>query len=340
MKAVISIFTLLISLPAIAQLNIELSATEPAYHPENFHIYKIVDGRVDQDKIGNIREGNVNLKGGLATGLQNYLINTDNKNGIPVTVRITKMDITEKDLGSKRQFNLSLGVSYYTGTSKLVEYNGSSYAQARDDAAPYIEKLVRQNINNNIKQFDNWMAKNKHSISAEPTVAVNVYFSNLAANKNHIAYTKARKLYITDFEGRPDEQSPGAAATLSGIGMKYQSSTLRNKTTVDVTISVYFDKSRSWMKDHGKNSTILLHEQRHFDITAIKACQLKQKISNTDFSADNYEQQLKALLNNAQQEGADMQNTYDMETEHGTIIDEQEKWNKKIEDMLQKQDCY
>src|SRR5690606_4599851 len=141
--------------------------------------------------------------------------------------------------------------------------------------------------------------------------------------KHQISYSKGRKLFITDFQGEPDENSPGAAATLSGVGMKIQSSTLRNTTKVDVVLTVYFDKSRSWMKDNGKNVTTLQHEQLHFDITAAKACMLKRQIEQTRFTPENFRDELRAMLEKVQTETGDMQNTYDAETEHGTIIDAQ-----------------
>lgn len=342
MKFIIFSFCILLALPSLGQVSIQLSGKEQGYAPQHFYISDVVDSRTNKGSLGKIREGDVTIEGGLINGLQEYINAMQGAQGdkTPVTMHINKLDLTEKNLGSKRQFDLNIAIAYYIGSSKLLEYKGGSFAQARDNPQPYIEKLVRQNIIGNLKQFDAWMAKNKHTISAEPTVDVNVYFSNLSDKKEQIAYSKKRKLFITDFEAEPDMESVGAAATLSGVGMTYQVSTLRNKTDVDVTVSVYFDKSRSWMKDNGKNVTTLQHEQLHFDITAIKACELKHKIEEAKFSPDNYKAQLKQLLDNAQKEGAEMQNTYDSETEHGTIIDEQEKWNTKVAELLKKQDCF
>jgi len=337
-------FLLTAALPSMAQNTtiITLSDTKAEHRPQNFHVTAIEDYRDVKTTIGRINEGSIDLHGGLANGLTEYINKNveQNSNTLPVTMRINRFAITEKTAGAKRQFELQVSIAYYTGTSKLVEYNGNSFAQSNGEADSYVEKLIRKNIVDNLRDFDTWMDKNKNSISTEPTVEVNVIFSRATENKNHIAYSKTNKLYITDFKGRPDEASPGAAATLSGIGMNMQSSTLRNKTTVDVTVSIYFDKTRSWMKDNGKNITILMHEQRHFDITAIKACELKRLIEQTTFSPANYKTELKELLDKVQNEGADMQNTYDRETEHGTIIDEQGKWNKKIDELLSRQKCY
>lgn len=322
-------------------ITIDLTLNKENYTPANFHIAEVKDNRTFTSKIGKTREGDVLLNKGVEKGLMDF---TQHKStvGLPITMHINKLEIMEKNLGSKRQFDLVTDIAYYTGSSKLVEYSGKSYAQLATNAAPYIEKLIRQAFNDNLKQFDTWVGKNQNTISAEPEIEVNVFFANLNENKNHISYSKTKKLYITDFKSDPDMESPGAAATMSGVGMKYKSSTLRNKTTVDVTISVYFDKAKSWMKANGKNVTTLMHEQRHFDITAFKACELKERIESgyAEFTPSSYQTQLSELLRQTQEEGAEMQNTYDRETDHGTIIDEQEKWNKKIDALLKQQSCY
>lgn len=339
---IFTVFSFFIS-PFTAQaqisINIPIKGNIALYQPRNYYISSVVDDRTDKSTAGKTKDGDIIFPGGLEQTILHSIERGKNKN-MPISMHITQLDIKERSAGSKRQFNLSMGIAYYAGATRLTAYNGSSYAQSYKDAAPYIEKLILKNISDNMKEFDSWVGKNKNAISAAPTVEMHVYFSNLSDNKNKIAYSRSRKLFITDFQGEPDKSSPGAAATMSGIGMKYQSSTLHNKTTVDVTISVYFDKTRSWMKDIGKNVTILLHEQRHFDITAIKACELKQLIEAASFTPGNYKTELSKLLNRMQQEGTEIQNEYDRETEHGTIIDKQEAWNKKIEALLSKQKCF
>ena len=259
---------------------------------------------------------------------------------LPVVMHLKTLSIREKDLSSKKQYNLTLGIAYYANGQQIVEYNGSAYTQSNSDALPYIEKLLRTNIINNLKQFDNWLGQNKIAVSAGPSVKVAVSFAKQNNDKSKIYYKKGRKLFITDFIAPPDSTSPGAAATLSGIHMNYRSKTLHQQTTVNVTISVFFDKTKSWMKANGKNSTTLRHEQRHFDITAIKACELKTQIENTAFTPENYQQALKKMLYKIQQEAGEMQELYDEETEHGVAIDQQEAWNKKVTAMLNKQQCF
>jgi hypothetical protein len=344
MKVLFSILLVFIGVPlcSVAQegVVIDISGDKSTYVPVHFNVTDVADSRTFTTSIGKVNEGPLTLKGGLAAGIKAYVSRAKTDNAVPVNIQINRFEVREKQAGSKRQFELNISIAYYAGKSKLLEYSGSAYAQSVTDAAPYIEQLVKDNINGNLKEFDAWMAKNKETVSAEPVVTVNVFMSGVAEKPGHIAYTKDRKLYMTDFEAEPDESSMGAAATLSGIGMKMQGSTLRNTTKVDVTLTVYFDKSRSWMKPHGKNVTTLQHEQLHFDITAIKACMLKQQIEQAKFSPGNYKEELKNMLAKVQEEAGDMQNAYDRETEHGTIIDEQEKWTEQIQEMKRQQACF
>lgn len=341
----ITFFLILFSFTSsVAQVatTIQLKDEAVATSPVNYRIIKVIDDRTEKDNIGKTKEGLIDLNGGLSSGLEAYLQKSFvwQKEAMPVTMHITRFEIKEKAAGSKRQFDIELGIAYYSGNNKLIEYNGGAYQQSSGERDKYIDKLIRSNINSTIAQFDNWMAQNKSSISATSVVNVKVKLKSSSDKKHLLPYSLARKLYITDFESSPDMESPGAAATMSGIGMTYEGTTLRNITDVNVTLTVYFDKSRSWMKDNGKNVTILNHEQKHFDITALKACELQRRIEQTTFTPENYKQELTDLLNKVQEEGAEMQNAYDRETDHGTIIDQQEAWNKKIEDLLRRQTCF
>ncbi len=323
-------------------ITIQLQNDPKNYQPQNFYITEVVDSRTFKTKLGKIKEGDIHLNGGEAAGLTNYFKEQFKKpvKGLPVTIHLNTFTIKEKAVGSRRQFDLSVGIAYYSNGQKLVEYNGSAYVQTSSAPLPQIEKLVRSNLINNLEEFDTWLEQNKLTVSAGPSVKVNVQFAKSSKDKNIIYYQKDKKLFITDFIAPPDSSSYGAAATFSGIHMNYKSTTMHRQTTVDVTLSVFFDRSKSWMKPQGKNASTLRHEQRHFDITALKACELKKLIEQKEFTPANYQQELKKLLYKIQEEAGSMQNSYDEETYHGTIIDAQEKWNNTILEELGKQQCF
>lgn len=330
--------------PCFAQQGtvIYLSDTKAAYTPGNFHIVAVQDKRTNNTQLGRLNDGPINLQGGVANALMEYINKnvTQDKSTIPVILQLDRFDITEKAVGRKRQFDLNVTLSYYTGASKLVEYSGSAFAQSMGEAQGYIDKLIRDNIINNFREFDKWMAVNKATISAKPAIEIELVMTNTSTNTDRIPYTASRKLTIKDFKATPDEASPGAAATMSGVGMEIAASSFRNTTKVKVTLSVYFDKSRSWMKDNGKNPQVLAHEQLHFDITAIKACELKKQIEEASFTPQHYREELRAMLKKNEDEGTEMQNVYDRETNHGTIATEQQRWSELIAEMMSKQKCY
>ena len=103
---------------------------------------------------------------------------------------------------------------------------------------------------------------------------------------------------------------------------------------------------KSWVKDIARNDADLLkHEQVHLKIAEKEAEKEENRIKNTwiegelNCNAKWAEYNAKVSLANAFRslyDGAydnimDKQNKYDSETEHGTIPDKQDEWNKKYE---------
>lgn len=320
---------------------INMEQNSSAYTPNNYYITKVVDARNESGSIGTIKEGELIFNSGLSETLTKYFESKTQENDkVPVSMHIKQLEINETSSGFKRQFNIQLNIAYYVGNNKLIEYSGSAYNQSRGGYKEAIYRLITDNIISNMEGFDSWVYKNKDKVTAEPSIDVNVVLATRPDNPNYIMYNTKRKLFITDFMAEPDEMSIGAAATSSGIGMNYTSSTLYNHTKLTITVTVYFDKSRSWMKENGKNATTLMHEQVHFDITAIKGCELKERIEQAELSQENYPEQLKKLLYTVQEEGDKMQKQYDKETQHGTIIDKQQEWEKKVAYMVEQQTCF
>lgn len=341
---IITALILLLGTQLFAQkkLHIDLSNSSINNTPKNFYIKHVVDRRDNTAQIGTISEGIIDLKYGTELSLTNFMqqrISWSNSD-FPIIMQVKTMNITEKDMGSKRQFELDVSFVYYSNNNKLIEYRGNGYVQTNGGYEEAIKKLILGNLEDNLKRFDAWVGKNKSTITAEPSVNINVVLADRASKPNHISYSKNRRLYTSDFQGEPDMSIDGAAGTFSGIGMSYNTLIKLNQTTVDVTLYVYFDTRQSWMKAEGKNSTVLNHEQRHFDLTALKACELKKRIKDTHFSPDTYGQQLDDLLNTIKEEASELQEQYDEETQHGTLIDIQEAWNLKIDKMLKQQNCH
>ena len=168
---------------------------------------------------------------------------------------------------------------------------------------------------------------------------VTVSIANHAMDKNLILFDRNRKLTIKDFKGRPDNYSHGVGATYSGISLEMQGQNKNGAVTVNVTLTVYFDQTKSWMKPEGKTERVLAHEQIHFDLTAIKACDLAKAIEQGKFTADNIQQKIRDLQQHHTQELSKLQQAYDKETKHGIILEKQAEWSAKVAERLAASTC-
>jgi hypothetical protein len=168
---------------------------------------------------------------------------------------------------------------------------------------------------------------------------VTVHIADQAKDKNLILFDRNRKLTIKDFKGRPDNHSHGVGATYSGISMEMEGISKNGVVTVNVTLTVYFDQTKSWMKPKGKTERVLVHEQVHFDLTAIKACDLAKAIEQGKFTANNVQQKIRDLQEYHTRELSKLQQAYDKETEHGTIADKQVEWSARVAEQLAASTC-
>lgn len=169
---------------------------------------------------------------------------------------------------------------------------------------------------------------------------VRVRIATISDQDNLILYRPGSPLKIRDFKGKPDEASPGVGATYSGILMEMEGQEEQGLLTVTVTLTIYFDRQRSWMKKEGRNARVLAHEQLHFDLTAIRACALARAITQEKYTAATIRQRLRALQQQYTQELGREQQDYDRETHHGTLDKAQEQWVQHTASELAAQDCW
>jgi len=172
-------------------------------------------------------------------------------------------------------------------------------------------------------------------------VKVNVEINRNPSEPNLLIYSKQRPLTLEDFKGQADDMSKSVVAnTTTSLEIGRSSETVNNKVTLNVTLGIYFDKNKSWCKPEGHSKSTLAHEQIHFDIAVLKACELYNKIKSYSFSAANYGKELDLLHKKAQIDTKQEQDDYDNETSHGTIPTEQKKWSDKIKQQIATQSCF
>ena len=168
---------------------------------------------------------------------------------------------------------------------------------------------------------------------AQPIHKVEIEMNPSLQEHGERAYSQA-PLTWEDFQGRPDHGSPFIAMTYSGIKLRYSYATRRGETTARIEICPYMDLRQSWYKKHDCNDTTLVHEQRHFDITALVTREFVDEIRNRQFELSTFSSEIKKLHRHYLQKLARMQEEYDGDTVHGTIPEKQAVWVQRIAEAV------
>jgi len=316
------------------------------YIPVNYYISDAVDDRADTAYFGRLmKAGKLDFyifQGGTKGTVNSYLhVNSKPQAGLqPIVLHVTDVNIEGRRVGSGWDMTAKVVLSFSVGKRKLVDYTAKGTARLYDDPKNYIEDFIAKAIDGDLRKFDDWWLKNKGSVVTNDEVKVNVSLSKISDKPNQIIYDLQKPLAIEDFIGPVNGKEQEMAATMSGIGIRYSTTTQNSQLVINVTVSAYFDKAQSWFKQEGKNARILAHEQLHFDITAIKACQLVQKIRNTVITQDNFEQLLAQLQRTNAKEAEEEEELYDNETNHGIIREKQEEWMIKVKEQLKNVGCF
>ncbi len=163
---------------------------------------------------------------------------------------------------------------------------------------------------------------------------VDVAFAERGKEGDHRLYDDG-PIGWDEFLGQPDTTSPWDAMLFSGISLQYEYKKHKGGTKVNVLIAPYMNTARSWVKSTGLNEHTLLHEQRHFDITAIVARKLADNIRNTVFQGINFKATVAALHADAMRQLEQLQLRYDEETAHGYLSSCQQEWNQTIDQNLE-----
>ncbi len=169
---------------------------------------------------------------------------------------------------------------------------------------------------------------------AQLTVTIQWLPHTPPANSDTVYYNSNKKLVWPDFKGNPQNRSDATAITSSGFGYVAGMQTKNNKTGIGITVYCYFSKKDSWVKSGGESNYALTHEQHHFDITYIVACQFIQKLRTAKFTRNNYDTLLDKIYIESREQLKKMQDDYDGQTKNGQIKNIQTEWNEKVDKQL------
>jgi hypothetical protein len=322
------------------------------YKPVLYYISSVKDDRADTMTIGSVRSGvfskktvPLNLQGGAAMALDEFIkaYLVQDRHQTPFELHITQLEASEQTGGFKAGAELHISVAFYGAGKKIADYKGSYTLDGSIDATRFIEELIRRGLDNIFRQFDDWYRANKEQAQAimnGPSFRLEVDIKEESGDSDHLAFSLHRPLTLDDFKGKPDDMSRGAAVTYSGVDAKFNAQSQYGQVTVVVTLTPFFDFTRSWCRTGSRNAKTLQHEQQHFNITAIVACEMANEIRNQPLTADNYKEVMEKINRDKMKELEQREGQYDLETRHGLIAAIQQKWEQQIRDELSKQTCY
>ncbi|RYZ14459.1 MAG: DUF922 domain-containing protein, partial [Sphingobacteriales bacterium] len=137
-----------------------------------------------------------------------------------------------------------------------------------------------------------------------------------------------------DFRGTPDTTSPYAAMIYTGIRMTYLPAKNRSKDFVEITLTPFVNRNRSWFKDSLATQELLDHERGHMNITKQMTRELAEKIGSRVFREENLKQEVDSLHKLYLSLLWERQIQYDKETNHGLEAEMQVAWLEKLESAI------
>jgi hypothetical protein len=171
-----------------------------------------------------------------------------------------------------------------------------------------------------------------------PLVLLSCLLIGAVPTTDIIEWRAARPLHWSDYKGNVPYPTKHGAAT----AIEVRSSNAFpdwNHVTYDVTCVVI--KSGSWVKPELRaDSALLNHERRHFDLAECSARTLRSILQKESVSIQECNQRLQVLRDSMYAAWVGIDTRYDLETAHGTIAQEQERWAKKIAHTLDSLSAY
>lgn len=159
---------------------------------------------------------------------------------------------------------------------------------------------------------------------------ITAFLANQAFSQDTIYWNSANSLRWEDFKGKPVENTWFQALTSTGITYTIH----YNNNITGFNVRAYFVKSNSWRKA-AADTSVLRHEQGHFNITEIYARQIRKAIQKIHPGNKPVKEAVETIADNFIREKNAMQQQYDYETNFGTNQQKQAEWDDKIAKLLQ-----
>jgi hypothetical protein len=220
-----------------------------------------------------------------------------------------------------------------------VMENGLSINCGYEEALELTKKEAQKNGGNAIqiiKHFFPDPTSTCHRLESK------VYFiDNIANYEPRFSWSEKRKLNWNDFKSKykPDFSEDYSAAIHTTI--RYNINVVNSFGKLEIKVYNTFECNKSWVDSLKKDSILLKHEQTHFDICELYTRRFKQEIANytfnylpTPYFNFNNLKELEKINKKIIKEYNEVEASYDEETEHGTKIEIQKKWDEYVHYQL------
>lgn len=154
--------------------------------------------------------------------------------------------------------------------------------------------------------------------------------------QDKIYWSKNKKITWDDIKGTPDPASSLGAVTYCSIGY----SAKLKKDSLNIIVTCFFNKQKSWVKPDQKTTALLKHEQGHFDLNEIYSRKLRKMLSEYKFDKASVKKDIQILYERSWKECYAQQEAYDRETENSRNSAKQQEWDNKISSGLKELDAY
>lgn len=162
------------------------------------------------------------------------------------------------------------------------------------------------------------------------------YIDNAQEYETEILWNSKRKLVISDFKGST-EKRPFTAATSSTFRYQLQGRPIAPKK-FKVFVETYFDCHSSYFKSTEFDSSVLAHEQIHFDISELYARKFTKRIDTEVRDLKELSSKHESILDEVGRELQLKQDEYDSEVYSDRS--KQKKWSSWIREELGKYELY
>jgi hypothetical protein len=329
---------------------LNLRQGQPSYAPTGFYIDKVVDDRKQTASIGTAKKGTpIVIKDGAAAALMQFIERNikQDKSKTPLTLHITKFNVRVRQAGRVWLTETDVLFTFYFGDMRIVPLGSTGNAQSGEYTMKYAEELMSKSIGNALKSFDKWWAENKSLVPLSKSISINVSIARTCDKEGLIVYTPGHPLRIADFKAPSLPKKlkgilpPDAAAcTSSSIEKMTRMDVRESRHTLDIVLTPVFDMQESWFKSDVTSRQVLAHEQTHFDLTALKTCELANALKSLALTSENYQALLNETFNKYDAEWRQQEDEYDEETDHGTLEEKQLSWQQKVSEKLKQAGCY